>query len=181
MADFSGQTAVCIGSGFSLTEEDCALVERAGLQTIAINSSWTRARFAKILYAGDCAWWRKNIDMIDIGAEKWTSCSEAQFLYKLNYFRSTTKNWNSGLRAIELAETLGAKKVLLIGYDCQVDYGVHWHGNHEGLSNPTDKVCRDWREQFSALVKRTKIEIINCSRMTALTCFPRAKLEDVLC
>jgi hypothetical protein len=179
--DFSNQTVVCIASGFSLTEEDCKLVEQSGLPTIVLNSSWVRARFAKILYSGDCAWWRKNHNSVDIDAEKWTSCPEAQASFGLHYFRSPTRNWNSGLRAIELAEVLGAKKVILLGYDCQIDYGVHWHDKHEGLSNPTDKVCRDWRVQFAGLAKRSKIEIINCSRLTALTCFPRAKLEDELC
>lgn len=102
-------------------------------------------------------------------------------MYKLHFYRSPTRSWNSGLRAIELAELLGATKVILLGYDCQIDYGVHWHEDHKGISNPTDKVCRDWRIQFAALAKRTKIEIINCSRRTALTCFARAELEDVLC
>lgn len=181
MADFSQQTVVCIGSGPSLTEEDCDYVERSAAPTIALNSSWTRARFAKIIFAGDFAWWKQNVNNIDIPAERWTSSTEAEFLYKLYFFRSGTRNWNSGLRAIELAEELGAKKVLLLGYDCQVDNGVHWHGEHKGLKNPTDSVCRAWRPQFAALAKRTKIEIINCSRKTALTCFPRANIEDVLC
>ena len=88
---------------------------------------------------------------------------------------------NSGAGAINLAITLGAKRVILLGYDCQKTGGkAHWHGNHEkGLGNAG--TIRDWPAQFAKLAKvYPDTDIINASRDTALTCFRRADLDEVL-
>jgi hypothetical protein len=88
---------------------------------------------------------------------------------------------NSGAGAINLAITLGAKRVILLGYDCQKTGGkAHWHGNHEkGLGNAGS--IRDWPAQFAKLAKvYPDTDIINASRETALTCFRRADLDEVL-
>jgi hypothetical protein len=181
MADFSGQTVVCIGSGPSLTEADCKLVEKSGLPTIAVNSSWQRARFAKVIYAGDYEWWRVNKASIDIDAELWTCQHSAYRVFDINLHRVNGSQWHSGLRAIQFAELAQAERVILLGYDCSVKKGVHWHGAHEKTANPTDKRCIEWKAQYKRLAASTKIDIINCSRETALTAFPLANLEDTLC
>jgi len=88
---------------------------------------------------------------------------------------------NSGAGAIALAITMGAKRVILLGYDCQLTGGkAHWHGNHpRGLGNAgsVDK----WPAQFKAMAaKFPKADIINCTRETALSVFPLGILEEVL-
>lgn len=89
---------------------------------------------------------------------------------------------NSGAGAISLAEYCGAKRVLLLGYDCQHTGGKrHWFGNHpNGLANAGR--VETWPAQFAKVAKKLQhIDIINCSRATALTCFPRQELEVALC
>ena len=86
---------------------------------------------------------------------------------------------------MQVAAQTGAKRIILLGFDMTVKRGVHWHGPHgEGLRNPKENSCHTWRRAFrdaAPVIERLGIEVINCSRETALTCFPREPLEDVLC
>lgn len=88
---------------------------------------------------------------------------------------------NSGAGAIALAASFGAQRVILLGYDCQHTGGkTHWHGNHPpGLGN-AGKVS-SWPSQFQQLKRQLSgVEVVNASRETALTCFPRMSLSEAL-
>jgi hypothetical protein len=86
--------------------------------------------------------------------------------------------YSSGLRAIELAFQLGAERVLLLGYDCTVSGGTHWHGDHAGTKNPTEALCKKWNAQHCRLAR--KADVVNCSRDTALTAYCLGMLEKEL-
>ncbi|WP_339521741.1 hypothetical protein [Pseudomonas sp. EA_35y_Pfl2_R111] len=88
---------------------------------------------------------------------------------------------NSGAGAVALAIARGAKRVLLLGYDMQYTGGRrHWHGDHPAKLGNAGAIT-DWPAQFEQLRKdHPSIEIINCTRETALTCFPRMPLEQAL-
>lgn len=177
---WAGQTVVVIASGPSLTQSDCDLVEQSGLTTIAVNSAWQYARFCDVLYAGDCAWWSHYWDSIDIDTQFYTLSQNAADVFGLNRHKSKRiKGYNSGLLAIEMACQFGAEKVLLLGFDASVENGIHFHGRHEGIANPDKMRCRHWLGYFDELAKDHK-NVINCSRQTALTCFPRQSLESAL-
>lgn len=176
---WQGLTVVCIASGPSLTAADCAQIEAAQLPTIAVNSSWQLARFADVIYAGDPVWWHAYGDEIDIQAERWACHDPHIERMQVNLHRALG-GYNSGLRAIQLAIELGAARVLLLGYDCSVAAGTHWHGDHGKTKNPDAARCSAWLRQFAAL-DRKGAQVINCSRQTALECFPRMNLEDALC
>ena len=80
-----------------------------------------------------------------------------------------------------MAAQAGAKTIILVGFDCQHSSGrSHWHGdhpNHLGNAGMTHK----WHEKFAELSRDfSHIDIINASRETALTCFPRKPLESLL-
>lgn len=96
-------------------------------------------------------------------------------------------NANSGAQAYNLSLHLaGPGRRILTGFDC--DYGPggarHYHADHGGaLKNPNAAEFACWRarwERVAAAARDAGLETINCSRATALTCFPRANLEDVL-
>ena len=80
----------------------------------------------------------------------------------------------------------GYKNIRLLGYDCSIRNGFHWHGEHDqekGLSNPGIRKVEKWHDQFTKVyfeAARTSVNIINCSRYTELVCFPCATLEEVL-
>lgn len=88
---------------------------------------------------------------------------------------------NSGFQAMNLAIRCGAKRILLTGIDC---IGSHWHGDHgDGLNNPGDWQRKAWIESFTAAAEQVAeigVEVVNCSRETAVQCFPRMSLAQAL-
>lgn len=98
---------------------------------------------------------------------------------------------NSGFQALHLAATFqGAQlpdfagaRILLLGFDMQRTGGrSHSHGDHlRGLPNGSNFAL--WIARFSTLARDLKsrgVEVLNCTRQTALRCFPRVPIEDVL-
>ena len=79
-----------------------------------------------------------------------------------------------------LAAYLGAEKIILVGFDCSIKNGYHWHGEHpKPLSNC--KSVEFWEKIFIKVSENLKhLEIINASRETALECFTRKSLEVAL-
>lgn len=180
------KTVVCVASGPSLTKQDCDYVCDRGKFVIAVNNSWELLKNCNVVYASDFSWWRVNYGKVPKELQRWTCAQSVAKRYKINYHSPFHKGGhNSGGRAIEFAISKGAKRIFLLGYDCSVKKGIHWHGPHKNklLSNPSPQRCKQWERQFhqvAGLATIKKVLIINCSRFTALTIFERAKLEDVL-
>jgi hypothetical protein len=91
---------------------------------------------------------------------------------------------NSGYQAINLAYLLGASIIVLLAYDMRRSSGaVHWHGEHRTLRNPSEQTLVKWVRNFDALAEdldRDGVPVINCTLGSALRCFPRARLDEVL-
>ncbi len=89
---------------------------------------------------------------------------------------------NSGYQAVNLALHFGASRVILLGYDMQFSgKRKHWHPDHGGkMHNPDQRLMDGWVRRFAELAKEATATIINCTRETALTCFPRQALETAL-
>ena len=136
--------------------------------------------WADALFAIDNEWWKRYRDDViyRFSGKRYSSnnCSQVEKVRLETY-------GNSGAAAISLAAKIGAKRILLLGYDCKYadDGKRHWHGDHPaGLGNA--KNIGNWIERFGQLAKDLRnIEIINVSRETVLTCFPRQTLEQALC
>jgi len=176
----------CVASGPSLTAADCELLCGSGAKIVAVNNSWRMVPFCDYLYAGDKKWWAAYMDEIKTErAEFWTCSAGAAGKFKLNLHQGRVGGYNSGLRAIEFAASKGFKRIGLLGYDCSVKGGLHWHGAHEAptLGNPNPVKVEKWKKQFSNLARNADnlgFTILNCSRETELDCFRRATLEEVL-
>lgn len=177
------KTFICVASGPSLTASDCALVASSGYPIIAVNSSWQRVPGCDHILAGDCGWWDVHYSQLAIPAKRWSTSRRACLRYGVNHFRPPDNDtFNSGQRAIQLAAHLGATRIILLGYDCSLTDGIHWHGAHPtGLKNPDVTSVTRWQAEFGRLTDLLPdIDIINCSRSTSLTCFRRDKLETAL-
>lgn len=93
---------------------------------------------------------------------------------------------NSGYQALSLALLFGASRVVLLGYDMSMTgKRSHWHGDHKGLNNPRAPQLQSWCAIFATLADAMKAakhpaHVVNCSRHTAITCFPREALETAL-
>lgn len=87
---------------------------------------------------------------------------------------------NSGYQAVNFAVLAGAARIVLLGYDMQMDKQAHWFGDHPVATHHSTVAM--FRNGFQKLARRMPagLEIINCSAQTALTCFPRGSLESVL-
>lgn len=173
---------ICIASGPSLTPKDCMLAISSGYQIIAVNTSWQKVPKCQHIYAADCCWWEEHHSMIASSAKRWCGDEFTACRFGINCFLSALPgSYNSGQRAIELAIHLGASRILLLGYDCSIRHGIHWHGKHQLLANPDKFSVARWHDEFSRLhLIAGGAEIINCSRYTRLTCFPRQPLEAAL-
>jgi hypothetical protein len=174
----------CIASGPSLTAEDCEMVRESGIPVVAVNNSWQMIPSCKYLYAGDRKWWLSYHSEINIPAERWTCSSEAAFKFRLN-FHHAAGAYNSGMRAIQFGIYKGFKTIGLLGYDCSLKNGMHWHGAHTKrfLKNPTDEKLERWRKQFAVVAEQAGkdgVKVFNCSRYTEIDCFERVSLESCL-
>ena len=175
--------AVCIASGGSLTQEDCELVRNSGHFTIAVNNSWKLAPFCNVIYAGDVRWWEKSYKDITIDAERWI-CQNGSKKYGCKIHHVPSTEYNSGMRAIQFAMWKGFKRIILLGYDCSLKNGYHWHGKHNGMVNPSLIRISKWHNQFNDVASEARalsVTIQNCSRYTELTCFQVLELEEALC
>jgi hypothetical protein len=127
----------------------------------------------------DLAWWRKHYDDTHGFAGEKLSISKGArgaAIVDLPY------SGNSGAGALILAHHYGARRIIMLGYDCKYapDGKRHWHGDHpRGLGNAVS--VGKWPEEFKAAAGFVAdAEVINASRETALSCFPRQSLEDAL-
>lgn len=123
-------------------------------------------------------WWQAyGIDANEkFAGEKYTISGGIKIAKRVNL----DKPKNSGAGAILLAQKLGAAEVVLIGYDATKDKcKAHWHPDHiKGL--PNAGVAHLWPDQFKELNKQLRINVINCSRRTAITVFKTKPLEEAL-
>jgi hypothetical protein len=177
------QTFICVASGPSLTANDCALVSGSGYPVIAVNSSCRAVPDCQHIFAADFAWWDHYHESLKTSAALWTQSQRANIRFGVQLFRPADSGpFNSGQRAIQLAAHLGAERVILLGYDCTLANGAHWHGRHPAtMHNPVPREVGRWHTDFSSLPGLLPgVEIINASRDTALTCFTRSPLEAAL-
>jgi hypothetical protein len=90
--------------------------------------------------------------------------------------------YNSGMAAVLFCDDVGAEKVFLLGFDAQLTNGkAHFHGDHKPrMGNADGAKDGTWLEKSKEFAKMIKIPVINCTRQTALRCWERRQLEDVL-
>jgi len=183
---WQGQTVCVLASGPSLTIKDVESVRLAKWPTLVTNTTFLLAPWADILFFYDKPWWeyyRKEVSL-NFKGQVITKAPVSEnnvistFGFGFNVFN------NSGAACINIALHSGAKRVVCLGLDCKTSSAntLHWHGNHpSGLGNALSVF--KWFEDFAKLEEMSKennVEIINASRDTALTCFTRANLEDLL-
>ncbi len=193
-----GATVVCVASGPSLTADDVAYC-RGRAKVIAVKDSIRLAPWAECVYGagGDSgAWWKINGPALmwydglrytlDPAAEKWATVLTNTGFVGLESDPSGLKTGkNSGYQAINLAVHLGAARIVLLGFDMTDGPAgeQRWFGAHPWATRPWRELGQMVAPIFETLVQPLAdegIEIINASRRTALTCFPRMSLAEAL-
>lgn len=173
--------AVILASGPSLVQEDIVAAMTSGWPVIAVNSTWQAVPDCDVIYAGDIEWWDYWHSRIESSAERWTCHAGAASRYGLK-LHAATGCYNSGMRAVQFAYQQGARRIILLGFDCSTLHGTHWHGDHPAaLRNPGEGSEERWLRHFSGLDNQLAgADIVNCSRYTALTLFRRRSLVRML-
>ncbi len=188
---FPGATIAILGGGPSLTPAQVDAVKH--LPCIAIKDAIRLAPCADVLYACDAKWWahygpRLSYTGVRFAlqdrAETWAPVLRNTGPIGLETDPSGLRTGkNSGYQAINLAYHLGARRVLLLGYDMRPDAKGrhHWFGGHPYAT--VDPPYKDFLELFPTLLEPLRaagVEVVNCTQGSALTCFRMATLAEAL-
>lgn len=183
-----GETVVVLGTGPSLTRADVDFC-RGKSRVIAVNNAFELAPWADAMYAADAKFWRWVKGAPDFAGMKFTVEPQKETWPGLQVLRNAGREglandpsalctgYNSGYQAIGLATHLGASRVILLGFDMQ---GTHYFGSHPDGTVPPFTLCL---YAFSTLVEPIKaagVDVVNCSRVSALESFRRGRLTEEL-
>lgn len=171
---------------------------------IGVNNAYQIGSWIDALFFGDCSWYLVHKNSLS----KWpglkvTCCPRFESRSKkesesIKFLKKDSRRWglsnnpstvcwnsNSGAAAISLAVHFGAKRIVLLGFDMNME-GVtsHWHGSH---GHPGDKVKKPPFKRhlrgFPAIAEEAKqkgVEILNANLNSTIDVFQKVTLEDVL-
>lgn len=191
---FPDRTIVCLASGPSLTLEDVETC-RGRFPVVAVNDTYRLAPWADLLWACDGKWWEAHAGVPTFGGLKFSLEASAGHWPGVQVLSNTGDRGveleptgvrtgkNSGYQAINVAIHLGAKRIGLLGYDMQTLNGqpTHFFGEHPRSLRRSSPYAM-FRTYFDSLVEPLKalgVEVVNCTRSSALDCFPRLPLESL--
>ena len=195
--DWRGETVVIAASGPSQQCEDIELAS-ARTKIMAINNTWQIAPTADVLYFCDRSWWlredpgygqhalREFQGLLVTANSQIPEAHHAPIIPVIEALYTEPQfggGGNSAFQAMNIAALWGADRIILTGVDC-MNPGEHHHGHHPApLANARETTVQTWIKAFNwaaPLLAARGVEVVNCSRTTALKCFPRVRLEDVL-
>jgi hypothetical protein len=198
--DWRGQAAAIIGAGPSAKDPQLELLRDRHVHIIAINESYRLAPWAEILYSCDYAWWAAHKGLPEFAGLKLThdrrACREFSSLHRVEIENPGSDDLlverpsyvgaggNSGFQAMNLAIQFGAVRIMLIGIDCNLSNGEHWHGRHHyQLNNPAESNVRRWKRAFDGAAGRLMslgIDVVNCSPTSSLQNYPKLSISEAL-
>ena len=168
------QTAAVLCTGASLTQDQVDAAR--GLLVVAVNGAYELAPWADALAANDHAWWIANPSAKDFAGRKFS----ANRIRDVERIKGVESHHCSGVLGLEVAKQLGARRIILLGADM---LGGHFFGSYAacGLKDTSAQRREIHKAQFAKWGKiNREVEVINCAPGSALECFPRATLAEVL-
>lgn len=189
-------TAICIASGPSLTQEDVDYCRGRG-RVYVIKESALAAPWADVMYAADQDWWDNNKERWQgFSGERWTCSEDAARRHGLNHIKIKPEllwsdspgiiasGGNSGFQAINLAalQMPELKQIILLGYDFGYNPALQakhwWEEVHPRKSRESN--YKQWCKRMADAAPHIPVPVLNATRETALTCFPRVNLKEVI-
>lgn len=171
-------------------------------RAFAIKSSWRLAPWADALYGLDKGWWIANCGAAEFEGLKFSPSPTICRIYSgIREIRLKTKaevligqtgvigcglksgGGHSGFQAMNLAVQFGAKRILLVGFDMQMDKGAHWNPGERGVAKPDANRFETWRREMDGCADQIAglgVDVINCSMGSALTAYRKVQLTEVL-
>lgn len=195
--EWRGEDIVIVASGPTAATVPLEIA-KGRARFIAVNNSWKLCPWADILFAGDYKWWeihggcpefpglKVTIDRRAAETQDWNICrlrsyrSDGRISSDLGFVGGSY----SGFNAVNLAVQLAPSRILLVGYDMTLMYGVHWHGLHPvEMKNPWPGKVEQWCRALdgaAGAIAKLKIQVINCSSISALKRYPKMSFREAL-
>ena len=199
---YPDSTWVAIASGASLHDSQVEVAremrEADRCRVIVSNNNIFKAPWADHLHFADKQWWTWYHDReeyrtfagVKTTLDKTLGAEEAHILHcESSRGLHPDPGWvggnSSGQHAINIAAHYGAKRIILIGYECAAvmngNYSwTHWFNDHPNKTDPS--VFASMIANFNMIppiAEKMGIEIINCSINTAIHCFKKDTIENV--
>lgn len=167
-------TFAILATGSSMSQSVADSV-RGRCSVIAVSDAFRLAPWADALVSSDPQWWRVNEDAWEFAGNKYRAKRNEAAPRDVREVVAPSGS-NSGLLALIVAETLGATKALLLGYDMG---GTHFFGPHtKGLANTTASRFETFKKQFARW--KTEMDVVNCTTGSALHCYRFSAVEREL-
>ena len=200
--DWRGQCVAIVASGPSAKRTPVEKL-RDRIHVVAVNDSHQLVPWADVLYACESEWWVvreqtvknfagtrlmhnderrtiQNVSKVTILKRRQMWVDEFQF-DKAGVIGS---GGNGGFQILNLVAQMGATGIALVGFDMHPNGSVHWHGLHSSpLRNPDHSRMLEWRrimDEQAPRLKKYDVDVVNCSKESALTAFPKITIEEML-
>lgn len=169
-------TFAVLATGPSMSQTVAETV-RGRCKVIAVSDAYRLAPWADALVSTDAKWWKHHADALKFAGEKWSAApSFVQQHEGIRRFLADSHT-NSGLLAMMVAQGMGAKRILMLGFDLG---GAHFFGAHPApLKNTTPDRFEAFKRQFQYFQPRG-VDIVNVTPGSALNCYRRSTLEAEL-
>lgn len=184
-----------------MSEQIVELVRPTLWRTLVTNNTFRLAPWADVLYAADLKYWThpQNADALKFGGLK-TSIQdpaggqhpEGILVLRNDGSQGYTDDpsairhgTNSGYQCVHLAAKLGAKRIILCGFDMRsIKNRQHWHDRHPApLRDHSDGIYSGWIRSFEGLateLTKRGVEVFNATPGSKLTCFPMIELTEAV-
>lgn len=190
-------TVFILGGGPSLADMDLAPLHSQ--RVLGVNQAYKLGPWVDAVYFGDCGWYAQNLPAIrGYAGLKITSCGRCpefgwRHVHRVRRTKATgieskhrdaiAWNNNSGASAINVAHWLGAKRVVLLGFDMQLRGDrKNWHNDYRGEMKNPELFNRHLRgfPQIAKDAQALGLEILNATPGSAITQFPFVDLKDLV-
>jgi len=194
--EWKGQDAVIIGGGSSLQGFDFTQLKDQNV--IGCNSAFKLgAELIDICLFGDTSWWELNKWDLEKFSGRVVTCNPALYTARLSWLlqlrrvrdglhSGDTLGWNfsTGAAAINLAVSLGAERIYLLGFDMGLNSGgkSHWHSYYQKKINVEafHRHLRGFSTLANSLRNRPEVSVFNVtdgsSKLTVFPCIPLSEL-----
>jgi hypothetical protein len=174
----------------------------AGKRVIAINRALEFVPGAEVLWWSDARFWRNNRTAISAHRARYKATCQIGYQGDevlppwVTQYRFTGVSGfdadprclrhgnNSSYAAIHLAAHLGARKIVLLGVDMRHGPAgeTHFHGGHglEHQEETLEKLMLPFFDSLAVPLAERGIEVLNASRDSSLTLWPRCSIDEGL-
>lgn len=199
---------MCIGTGPSLTPQQIECARGKGFALTGCNNTWEMIPDLRVLYACNEGWWTHywSDALAAHPCEKWTTNAAAAKRYGVNWIAERDgrglsdgphihHGHGSGYSLLNLVYLMGARRVVLLGYDMK--YAPDYDGRRRDVGSKPRHYFGEYPEsllhwpkaqvhagvhvglvqRYREVAEQGRIEILNATPGSALDCFPRVSID----